>query len=297
MRPVYTHTGESRHLPRTRCSDVARELREDTPPRTLPPSFSAPATLPVCTYNQPSATPVKPARQKKTAARSNRAGRPGGYIYTYISGSTRATAKFDSTPRSPEPVLGTGNTRPCRREPVDRSSSLHFYPSTFTRRSVFSGADGASADAIRIMIDVGGRHNKKQHDYSENNGIRAERFVALTLSPAAFVSLLGLQRTLSRNFRDENAETSRRRRPLSLGWRPRERLSGARGRRFHRILYYTTATTLLSFSLSSASPFPRAQLHSDARRNSTRRNAARALRAVAAVGRGPLPRRASRIVG
>lgn len=95
MRPVYTHTGESRHLPRTRCSDVARELREDTPPRTLPPSSSAPATLPVCTYNQPSATPMKPARQKKTAARSNRAGRSGG-IYL----ARRATAKFESTPAS-----------------------------------------------------------------------------------------------------------------------------------------------------------------------------------------------------
>lgn len=231
---------------------------------------------------------MKPARRKKTVARSNRAGRPG------ISPGRRVTAKFESRHQLLATFAGTGTgyrkyesvARTRRRVPV----------SALSPAGLFLGGRGSIHRCDSINDRRRGRHNKKQHDYSENDDVRA-KIRSSTYSFARGCLVTRTADTIA-EFRDETRKRHADDNPFRWG--------GALGRdsRVRAIVAFTVYCITpppprFSPSLSRLPhrSFARNFTRSEVRRNSTRRNAARALRAVAAVGRGPLPRRASRIVG
>lgn len=162
MRPVHTHTQRRITAPPqdSGAPDVARELREDTPPRVRHPRVSpAPATLPVCTYDQPTFRhPCKPARRKRNKPLVL-TGQGDQRQYIRIR---RVTAKFESSlqllasRRSPEPVPTAIPEVPTMstREPDDRSPRLCTSTRALLPLSGFCFS-GVSTHAIRITINAG----------------------------------------------------------------------------------------------------------------------------------------------
>lgn len=263
------------------------------PPRE--PSSSAPATLPgIRATSTPEITPAgkQPFALAVTSEQADISGSTRGN--REIRAACRRTASRSSDYTSPPLSLETGNLvrrspelRRSRRDPIttveQRSPPCTSAPGTFTRKSPREprrSPSGASTGAARITIDA-------VHGI---NTITPKKQLARLYALLRGCTLFNGAHSASPPDNAENVAPN----PFRAGWRPRERQGFP-----VRARSSLTPCTVVSHHASSPLRVPLLRRfltrNSEARRNS--RDAARALRAVAAVGRGPLPRRASRIVG